>query len=142
MILRPPYDARADELMTLVACVRVAPYPATRLDSPPLFTNGLGPRCCALFVQAGFRRLSDRGAGVGTDGDSGLRTNAMNSNTTTAVPTEPARLAFSVQETAQMLGVCDKSVRRLILRGLLRPSRALRHILIPTIQFQDPRPRA
>lgn len=66
----------------------------------------------------------------------------MNSNTTTVVPTEPARLAFSVQETAQMLGVCDKSVRRLILRGLLRPSRALRHILIPTIQFQDPRPRA
>lgn len=30
-----------------------------------------------------------------------------------------------------MLGVCDKSVRRLILRGLIRPSRALRHILIP-----------
>ena len=43
----------------------------------------------------------------------------------------PSRLAYSVQETAQMLGVCDKSVRRLILRGLIRPSRALRHILIP-----------
>ena len=28
-----------------------------------------------------------------------------------------------------MLGVCDKSVCRLILRGLIRPSRALRHIL-------------
>jgi excisionase family DNA binding protein len=42
-----------------------------------------------------------------------------------------SRLAFSVQETALMLGVCDKSVRRLILRGLIRPSRALRHILIP-----------
>ena len=41
------------------------------------------------------------------------------------------RLAYSIQETAQMLGVCDKSVRRLILRGLIRPSRALRHILIP-----------
>ncbi len=44
---------------------------------------------------------------------------------------QPARLAYSVQETARMLGVCDKSVRRLILRGLLRPSRALRHIRIP-----------
>ena len=43
----------------------------------------------------------------------------------------PPRLAYSVQETACMLGVCDKSIRRLILRGLLRPSRALRHILIP-----------
>ncbi len=47
------------------------------------------------------------------------------------VDTRPTRLAYSVQEAAQMLGVCDKSVRRLILRGLIRPSRALRHILIP-----------
>jgi hypothetical protein len=30
-----------------------------------------------------------------------------------------------------MLGFRDKSVRRLIWRGLIRPSRALRHILIP-----------
>lgn len=43
----------------------------------------------------------------------------------------PPRVAYSVQETARMLGVCDKSIRRLILRGLLRPSRALRHIRIP-----------
>jgi excisionase family DNA binding protein len=43
---------------------------------------------------------------------------------------QPLRLAYSVQETAQLLGICDKSVRRLILRGLIRPSRALRHILI------------
>ena len=46
------------------------------------------------------------------------------------VDPQPARLAYSVQETARMLGVCDKSMRRLILRGLLRPSRALRHILV------------
>jgi len=37
------------------------------------------------------------------------------------------RLAFSIRETAQMLGVCEKSVRRLIERGLLKTSRALRH---------------
>ena len=43
----------------------------------------------------------------------------------------PPRVAYSVQETARMLGVCDKSIRRLILRGLIRTSRALRHILIP-----------
>ena len=62
------------------------------------------------------------------------RTPARTIMNTTAPPqsTQPAsRLAFSVQETALMLGVCDKSVRRLILRGLIRPSRALRHILIP-----------
>jgi len=40
------------------------------------------------------------------------------------------RLAFSVRETAEMLGVSEKTVRRLISRGLLRPSRALRHLLI------------
>jgi len=40
------------------------------------------------------------------------------------------RLAYGVDETATMLGVCPKTVRRLICRGLLRPSRALRHLLI------------
>jgi excisionase family DNA binding protein len=38
------------------------------------------------------------------------------------------RLAFSVAETAQLLGVSTKTVRRLVARGLLRPSRALRHL--------------
>jgi hypothetical protein len=49
------------------------------------------------------------------------------------VSEQPAlpRLAYSVAETAAMLGICEKSVRRLIARGLLRPSRALRHLLIP-----------
>ena len=48
----------------------------------------------------------------------------------------PARLAYSLQETARMLGICDKSVRRLILRGLIRPSRALRHVLIPKDEIE------
>jgi len=52
------------------------------------------------------------------------------------VDPQPGRLAYSVQETARMLGVCDKSIRRLILRGLLRPSRALRHILIPRDELE------
>jgi len=42
----------------------------------------------------------------------------------------PPRLAYGIAETALMLGVCQKTVRRLICRGLLRPSRALRHLLI------------
>lgn len=45
--------------------------------------------------------------------------------------TAPLRLAYSVKEASQILGVSEKSVRRLIVRGLLRPSRALRNLLIP-----------
>jgi len=40
------------------------------------------------------------------------------------------RLAFSIHETAFMLGVCDKSVRRLIDRGMLKANKSLRHIRI------------
>jgi hypothetical protein len=44
----------------------------------------------------------------------------------------PPRLAYTVQETAQILGgVCPKTVRRLIARKLLCPSRGLRCPLIP-----------
>ncbi len=44
----------------------------------------------------------------------------------------PPRLAFTIEETAHVLGgVCPKSVRRLIARDLLRPSRGLRCPLIP-----------
>src|SRR5687767_12129811 len=45
------------------------------------------------------------------------------------------RLAFSVQEAAELLGVSSKSIRRLIARRLLRPSRALRHLLIPKTEI-------
>jgi excisionase family DNA binding protein len=41
------------------------------------------------------------------------------------------RLALSVRETAEALGLCEKTVRRLIHRRLLRASTALRHLLIP-----------
>jgi excisionase family DNA binding protein len=55
---------------------------------------------------------------------------------TAAPPPGPPRLAFSVRETAAMLGVSEKSVRRLIARGLLRPSKALRHLLIPRAEIE------
>lgn len=38
---------------------------------------------------------------------------------------------YSIQETAELLNISTKSVRRLISRGLLKCSRALRHIRIP-----------
>lgn len=48
----------------------------------------------------------------------------------------PLRLAYSVKEAALILGVSEKSVRRLIDRGLIRPSRALRHLLIPRKEIE------
>jgi hypothetical protein len=48
----------------------------------------------------------------------------------------PPRLAYSLKETAAMLGICEKSVRRLILRGLIHPSRAFRHILVPKTEIE------
>ncbi|MCW5557810.1 MAG: helix-turn-helix domain-containing protein [Verrucomicrobiae bacterium] len=45
------------------------------------------------------------------------------------------RLAYSVRETAAALGVSEKTIRRLIDRGLLRVSRSLRHILIPRAEI-------
>ena len=60
----------------------------------------------------------------------------MNGNITEGQDVVPQRLAYSLKETAAMLGICDKSVRRLIHRGLIRPSRALRHILIPKTEIE------
>lgn len=46
------------------------------------------------------------------------------------------RLAYTMQETAAMLGVSYITVWRLIQRGLLRSSTALRHKLIPATEIQ------
>ena len=49
-----------------------------------------------------------------------------------AIPTPPERLAYSVQEAADLLGVNYFSVYRLIQRGKLKPCRALRgKLLVP-----------
>ena len=60
----------------------------------------------------------------------------MNGNSAEGQNVEPQRLAYSLKETAAMLGICEKSVRRLIHRGLIRPCRALRHILIPRTEIE------
>lgn len=46
------------------------------------------------------------------------------------------RLAYSVREVAELLGVSEKSIRRLIARQLLRPSKALRHLRIPRAEVE------
>jgi len=50
--------------------------------------------------------------------------------TTAEKPNELRPLAYSVAQTALLLGVSQVSVRRLIARGLLRPNRTLRHLRI------------
>lgn len=51
-------------------------------------------------------------------------------------PSELPRLAYSVRDTSKILGVSTKTVRRLILRRLLRPSKALRTHLIPLKEIE------
>lgn len=58
----------------------------------------------------------------------------MTTHSTTPVlvdlrPAPVERLAFNLKETAAALGISTVSVWRLEQRGLLRPSRALRHPL-------------
>ena len=46
------------------------------------------------------------------------------------------RLAYTMEETAEILGVSYITVHRLLKRGLLRSSTALRHKLIPMTEIQ------
>jgi len=46
------------------------------------------------------------------------------------------RLAYTMQETADILGVSYITVHRLIKRGLLKSSSALRHKLIPKSEIE------
>ena len=46
------------------------------------------------------------------------------------------RMAYSVRETADVLGVSYMTVHRLLKRGLLKSSSALRHKLIPASEIE------
>jgi excisionase family DNA binding protein len=48
----------------------------------------------------------------------------------------PARLAYSMRETADLLGVSYITVHRLLKRGLLKSSQALRHKIIPRTEIE------
>jgi excisionase family DNA binding protein len=43
--------------------------------------------------------------------------------------------ALKLKEAAEYLGVAPISVRRLIERGLIKPNRALRHVIIPVTEL-------
>lgn len=44
--------------------------------------------------------------------------------------------ALKLMQAANYLGVSAISIRRLIKRGLIKPNRALRHLLIPVIELE------
>jgi predicted site-specific integrase-resolvase len=46
------------------------------------------------------------------------------------------RLAYTMQETAEILGISYISVHRLIKRGLLKKSIAVRKIIIPATEIE------
>lgn len=63
----------------------------------------------------------------------------MNLPTTSEKPSEKPtlpRLAFTMAETAEVLGISYISVHRLIKRGLLRSSTALRHKVISRAEIE------
>jgi excisionase family DNA binding protein len=51
-------------------------------------------------------------------------------------PATPIPLAYTVEEAAAALHVCPKTIRRLLDRGLLTASKALRKKLIPRSQIE------
>lgn len=59
----------------------------------------------------------------------------INENTDSGKPPLP-KLAYSMRETAEILGISYFTVHRLIKRGLLKSSNALRHKLIPHTEIE------
>ncbi len=49
---------------------------------------------------------------------------------------ENKRLAYTMRETAEILGVSYITVHRLVKRGLLKNSKALRNIIIPVSEIE------
>jgi excisionase family DNA binding protein len=48
----------------------------------------------------------------------------------------PGYMGFTVKQTAELLGLCNDTVYRLLKRGLLRSSSALRHKIIPKSEIE------
>jgi excisionase family DNA binding protein len=55
---------------------------------------------------------------------------------TIGTKTEGPRLAYKINEASALLGVSVITIRRAIDRGLIKPSRAFRHVLISAGELQ------
>jgi excisionase family DNA binding protein len=65
-----------------------------------------------------------------------MPTETLNPSPSSEAPVEPERLAYSLHEAADLLGVDYFSVYRLIQRGKLRACRALRgKLLVPRTEL-------
>jgi excisionase family DNA binding protein len=65
-----------------------------------------------------------------------MPTETLNPSSSSQAPVEPERLAYSLHEAADLLGVDYFSVYRLIQRGKLRACRALRgKLLVPRTEL-------
>ena len=62
--------------------------------------------------------------------------NTKTENTKTENVSQLPRLAYTMEETAQILGVSYITIHRLLKRGKLRSSSALRHKLIPMSEIE------
>ena len=64
-----------------------------------------------------------------------IKTDSLVTEKTETAPPVP-KLALTMGETAQALGVSYVTVHRLLKRGLLRSSSALRHKVIPVVEIE------
>lgn len=53
----------------------------------------------------------------------------------TALETKSRPGALKIREAAEYLSISQISLRRLICRGLIKPNRSLRHLLIPVVEL-------
>jgi len=47
------------------------------------------------------------------------------------------KLSATLRETAAITGLSERTIRRLVARGLLKPSRATRKLIIPIVQIEQ-----
>jgi excisionase family DNA binding protein len=86
----------------------------------------------------GKPRASRENSRVARIGDTNKqKTKAKNMTNDESKKPMPEPLVYTVEETAAVLKISTKSVRRLLARGFLTGSKALRKILIPRQQVLD-----
>jgi len=71
----------------------------------------------------------------GLTGTSSQNTTPVTVTAKTASELQLGRLAYSIAGTAAILGISQRSVHRLLKRGLLRGSKALRKIIISRVEI-------
>jgi hypothetical protein len=69
-------------------------------------------------------------------GHEGIESDNMEKRQTAVGQIPQGRLAYSMRETAAILGVSYITVHRLLKRGLLRSCGVLRHKLIPVVEIE------